>query len=102
MEPGAMGASLLCAGIRWRLLVEFEYDGFHRVVQPYCHGTNARHEVLRGVQVRGGSRSGGLGFGKLWLIGKMTNVRCSDEKFVPDDPGYNPEDRAILQIHCRI
>jgi hypothetical protein len=58
--------------------------------------------VLRGIQVRGLSQSGGLGFGKLWVVGDMEGLRVLDETFVPDDPGYNPNDRAMTRIFSRI
>jgi hypothetical protein len=95
--------SSICEAIRSRVLLEFEYHGHHRVVAPYCHGTNARGaEVLRAVQVRGTSASGGFGFGKLWLVGNMRLVRATTEAFVPNDPNYNPNDSAMAQIHCRV
>ncbi len=97
--------SLICEAIRTHSLLEFEYHGRHRVVAPYCHGTSTRGvEVLRGVQVGGRSGAGGqgFGFGKLWVVSELANVRISDEHFKPDDPHYNPEDRGMEQIHCRI
>jgi hypothetical protein len=93
----------ICVAIRSRMLLEFDYDGLHRVVAPYCHGFGSRDaEVLRAVQVRGASRSGGLGFGKLWTVARMRDVRTSGETFLPADPNYNPNDSAIPRIHCRI
>lgn len=94
--------AIICDAIRDRVLLELEYDGLHRVVAPYCHGSTSNGEVLRAVQVRGASRSGGLGFGKLWLVSKMRNVRRAAEPFVPSDPQYNPDDSAMLEIHCRV
>jgi hypothetical protein len=97
--------SLICDAIRTRSLLEFDYHGLHRIVAPYCHGiSTAGHEVLRAVQVRGASSSGprGLGFGKLWIVAEIVGLRLSDERFEPDDPQYNPGDRAMQQIHCRI
>jgi hypothetical protein len=94
---------LICAAIRKHALLELEYRGLHRVVAPYCHGFTKRgSEVLRAVQVRGSSRSGGLGFGKLWTVALMSGVRVSLETFLPDDPEYNPRDGAMERIHCRI
>ena len=88
-------SELLCRAIRTRTLVEFEYDGRRRVVAPYCHGTTRKRvEVLRAIQVGGESRSGGFGFGKLWTVSKMKDVRGSDERFLPTDPSYNPDDGA--------
>jgi hypothetical protein len=54
------------------------------------------------VQVRGDSKSGGFGFGKLWTVAEMTDMRVSSEAFVPDDPDYNPDDVDMREIHCRI
>ena len=92
----------ICAAIRNCELLVFQYDGLQRVVAPYCHGVSSKGEVLRAIQVRGESRSGGLGFGKLWAVEKMLAVRRTGEAFAPDDPLYNPDDSAMTSIHCRI
>jgi hypothetical protein len=96
----------ICLAIRERRLLEFDYHGHHRVVAAYCHGQSARgEEIVRAVQLRrpgSTSASGGFGFGKLWRVGEMRALSASDERFVPDDPDYHPDDRAIPTIHCRI
>jgi hypothetical protein len=93
----------VCAAIRTLSVLEFEYRGLHRVVAPYCHGTSTRGaEVLRAVQLGGDSRAAGLGFGKLWLLSEMKAVRMTGDRFVPDDPDYNPDDSAFARIHCRV
>ena len=43
-----------------------------------------------------------MGFGKLWMVAEMTNLRMLDETFAPDDPNYNPQDSAMTMIHCAI
>jgi hypothetical protein len=84
-------------------MLEFDYDGYHRVVQPYCHGfTRKGGETLRAVQVNSDSRLGGRGFGKLWTVAKMQNLRVAVETFEPGDPDYNPNDTALLEIHCSV
>ena len=91
---------VICAAIETRCRLEFEYDGVLRIVEPYCHGVTSRGlESLRAIQV-GGAR-GKFGFGKLWTIAKMTNVRLT-VPFAPRDPNYNPNDSAMSEIHCRI
>jgi hypothetical protein len=96
-------AELVCRAIRLRALLQFRYDGLVRVVAPYCHGVTTRdREALRGVQLRGGSRSGSIGVGKLWLTAKMSGVRILPESFTPDDPDYNPQDAAMQSIHCQV
>ncbi|HWU88619.1 MAG TPA: hypothetical protein VN253_15220 [Kofleriaceae bacterium] len=95
--------SIICEAIRTRTLLEFDYHGLPRVVAPYCHGVSHRGvELLRAVQVRGGSSSGSLGLGKLWRVSELRGLHISGEPFAPDDPHYNPDDRAMREIHCRI
>ena len=97
------GVELICGAIRMRALLEFRYHDRFRVVAPYCCGVSARGgDVLRAVQLRGESASGGLGFGKLWTVAEMVALRALDERFTPDDPDYNPRDRAMTRIYCAI
>jgi hypothetical protein len=101
-EQASVGA-LVCEAIRKRALLKFEYHGGPRIVAPYCYGVSARGvEVLRGIQIRGFSASGGYGFGKLWAVRDMEHPRILDETFVPDDPDYNPSDRGMKQVYCRV
>ena len=86
----------ICDAIARRCLIVFDYNGIHRVAQPYCHGfTRTGAETVRAVEV--GSRGGG--FGKLWTVGKMQNLGLSDDRFTSDDPDYNPDDSAMAEIH---
>jgi hypothetical protein len=94
---------LICEAIRKRALLEFFYHGRRRVVAPYCCGISRRGvDVLRAVQVRGESASGGLGFGKLWTVADITDLRMLDVVFTPNDPDYNPHDSAMTRIYCGI
>ncbi len=94
-------AGVICAAIRDLTELEFDYHGSHRVVRPYCHGaTRGGNESLRAVQVGGGSN--GFGFGKLWTVAEIANLRTNGRAFVPDDPDYNPDDSAMATIHCRV
>ena len=94
----------ICAAIHTRLRLEFEYNGSLRLVEPYCHGTTRNGEALRAVQRPRAHEPGGpgFGFGKLWMVARMRRVRVTSEPFAADDPAYNPNDSAMLQIHCRI
>lgn len=93
----------VCEAIRAQRILEFDYGGTHRVVQPYCHGfTSKGAESLRAVQVNADSRGGGRRFGKLWTIAKVQNLRVAAQTFDADDPDYNPNDTAMAKIHCRV
>lgn len=101
--PESPVATQICTAIRDRYLLTFDYNGLQRIVAPYCYGVSMRDvEVLRAVQLRGSSSSGGFGFGKLWALKYMSNVAISDESFVPDDPDYNPQDSAMKTVICHI
>src|SRR5690348_11220912 len=94
---------LICKAIRERALLEFIYHDKRRVVAPYCCGVSHRGaDLLRGIQVRGESASGGLGFGKLWVVAEIAAPRMLGEAFTPDDPDYNPRDSAMTKIHCGV
>jgi hypothetical protein len=94
---------LICEAISRRARLEFEYEGRHRVVEPYCLGTSTKGvEVLRAVQVRGSSSSRSYGFGKLWTVAAIQELRLTAETFEPSDPQYNPNDSAMREIRCRI
>jgi len=91
----------ICEAIGAGRLLEFDYGGFHRVVQPYCHGfTTTGAETLRAVEVN--ARGSRPSFGKLWTVAKMENLRAAAETFLADDPDYNPDDSAMTEIHCRV
>jgi hypothetical protein len=93
----------VCEAIRRRRLLQFDYHGLQRIVAPYCHGISTRGtDVLRAVQLRGESSSGGFGFGKLWTVADMRNAQVLPESFLPNDPDYNPDDSAMQRIHCRV
>src|SRR5262245_3429379 len=98
------GGQAICRAIRDRALLTFVYDGRLRIVEPYCHGLSKKGaELLRAVEVGDTSlRPERFGFGKLWTVAKMTDIRVGDATFEPDDPDYNPEDRALARIHCRV
>jgi hypothetical protein len=93
---------VICTAIQHCRLLEFDYEGLHRIVAPYCHGFTQKGEVLRAIQVGGDSHSGGFNFGKLWTVEKMVGVHGTAESFVPDDPHYNPSDSAMTAVHCSV
>jgi hypothetical protein len=99
----AIQVSLICDAIRTRSLIEFRYHGLIRLVEPYCHGFSSRgNELLRGAQVGGSSNSGRFGLGKLWSVADIVELRLIDKPFEPGEQKYNPADRAMPEIHCRV
>jgi hypothetical protein len=91
----------ICEGIAARRLLAFDYDGHHRVVEPYCHGTSIDGtELLRAYQVGGTSSSHRLGW-KLFDVARAAPIRPLQETF-QRRPDYRADDRAMHPVHCCI
>lgn len=93
----------ICDAINSRRLVEFDYDGHHRVVQPAAAGPHATtgNPVLRGYQVGGTGKTRRVPFWDLFLVDKIQNLVVVDETFESDPPGYQKGDRHIA-VECEL
>jgi hypothetical protein len=85
-------------------LVTFYYDGGRRIVEPYCHGASAAgHDLLRGYQTAGYSRSGTSHGWKMFRVDSLSGLALTSEVFSDVRPDYDPvRDDKIVTIHCRI
>lgn len=93
----------ICAAIRNRSIIRFNYDGGIRTVEPHCHGTStAGNEVLRGFQTGGYSESGSPVAWKLFEVAKIQGVIQTGGTFASNRPGYNPGDRGMTSVHCHV
>jgi len=93
---------LIRSAIVGKKLLEYDYDGFHRIVEPHVYGTHDGQYSILVYQVRGQSSSGGLPNWRRMLVNKITNMKILDESF----PGRRPYpsgkhssfDRTILVV----
>jgi hypothetical protein len=93
----------ICDAIFNRKLIQFKYKGLPRVVEPYLIGEHEDNGniLLRAYSVGGKSESGNL---MGWKFYDLTNI---DELIVRDEninlrKDYNPKDKDISRIICRI
>ena len=92
-------SGVVCKAIASRRLLEFDYDGHHRVVEPHCHGRGAEgQDFLRAYQVAGTSASGPLGW-KLFDLARVRNLRVLNGSFVRR-ADYRPDDTSMHPVHC--
>ena len=92
----------ICAAIRVRHHLVFNYDDLPRVIEPHAHGTSSRgKEVVRGFQTGGQSSSGPLGW-RLWDVAKMKSFRVSESTFTGTRPGYVQGDSDMHPVHCEL
>ena len=93
----------ICAAIRARAVVQFYYDGGLRTVEPHCHGVSKNgNELLRGYQTGGYSQSRSPIGWKLFSVSKISSLQKTGEKFPSNRADYNPNDRGMKSICCRV
>lgn len=92
----------ICNAINSQNVIEFDYDGELRVVEPHCLGiTTAGNLTLRAYQVDGYSSSGKLGW-KLYNLDKADDLKVLDDVFEESRSGYNANDSAMTEIICAL
>lgn len=92
----------ICEAIRLCKLVEFDYRGTLRVVEPHAHGTSPdRLEVLVAFQRSGESRSGNPTGWKAFHAEDLRGLRILEETFEIRD-GYRPGGHSdnLREVHC--
>lgn len=93
----------ICNAIKRRAVIQFTYDGGKRSVEPHCHGTSAPgNEVLRGYQTGGHSESGNRVGWKLFDVSEIRSLQETGEFFDKNRESYNPNDSAMVNVHCHV
>lgn len=92
----------LCTAIKEMRVIEFNYDGARRVVEPHMVATNqAGHPALSGWFVRGTSISGSGQGWREYLLSEISDLVILDETFAGPRPGYNPSGgKKFPVVHC--
>lgn len=94
---------VICRAIEGRNLLMFGYGDQVRVVEPHLYGINsAGHEALRAWLRPGLSRADPEGGWRMYLVPEMRSLQLLDERFAAPRPGYNPNDRHMQRIFCRL
>ena len=62
-------------------LLEFDYDGFHRIVEPHVYGSKGGKNAILAYQVRGSSSSGNIPDWRRMALNKISNMRILNEEF---------------------
>ena len=93
----------LCAAIRRRSLVMFEYGDLIRVVEPHRFGINsAGHEMLSGWLRAGYSRSDPAGGWRNYLVSDVSALQVLDAPFAGTRPGYAAHDARMREVFCEL
>ena len=94
----------LCTLITNRDLIEFHYDGHHRIVLPAAHGLHAQsgNAAMRGYQIEGTSNSRPVPFWSMFLVAKMHGVSVLARRHLAVPPGFQPGDEHIVPLCCEL
>jgi predicted DNA-binding transcriptional regulator YafY len=92
----------ICSAIQNKFLIQFDYEGTDRVIEPHCYGVLKNgNEAIRGYQVRGYSSSGKMGW-KMFDLSKTTNLEVLEETFEDERDGYQRNDKQMERIFCQL
>jgi hypothetical protein len=72
---------VLVAAIAGRRVIEFDYDGHHRVAEPHIYGCINGKDQLLVYQTGGSSRSGGIPEWRRVDVRKMTGLVVVSQVF---------------------
>jgi predicted DNA-binding transcriptional regulator YafY len=93
----------VCKAIQNKAVIQFNYEGKLRIVEPQCHGiSKAGKELMRGFQTGGASRSRRSIAEKLFEVDKISELKETGDTFSDPGPNYNPDDKAMAYVHCRL
>lgn len=91
------------AAIQNLQLLSFNYEGFHRTVEPHTYGIDGKgHYAIRGYQVSGGSQSGEYVGWKLFHANEMVDLSVLPTKFSGPRQGYKRGDKAFRSILAQL
>lgn len=94
--------AILCEAIRRRSIIEFEYGGLPRRVEPHCHGySRGGNELLSAYQSGGRSHSASMGW-KVFEVDRITSLIVTPHHFLKPRSTYNRERPGVDQIHCSV
>ena len=95
--------ALIAAAISERTRLSLVYDGHARVVEPHTFGVDKHgREMLCGYQTAGTSTSGKPVGWKFFLLGKISALALTEERFASPRPQYQHNDGAFVRIVAQL
>ncbi len=95
--------AILADAIEKMMVLEIEYNGGFRIIEPHCYGKGAKgQELLRCYQLSGHSNSGKMGW-KLMRVEDINHMNSTGNSFSSPREGYNPNgDKAIPTVFAML
>jgi ribosomal protein S6E (S10) len=86
------------SAISAKAIIEFDYDGHHRIAEPHLYGSKNGVVQLLVFQVAGGSSSGGLPQWRRVDVARMSNLIIANQRFPGRRPNPSGEHSAFDAI----
>lgn len=95
--------NVICQAIQEKRLLDFTYEGHHRVVEPHAYGVNTKdHNALRCYQVGGSSDSHKQPYWRLFLESEIRGLTMLPQQFANARQGYKRNDKDLERIFCQL
>ena len=93
----------ICEAIKSKRLLQFQYDGLVRVVEPHLLGRKTSgKDSLSAYLVRGYTKLDREPFWACYVLSEMKSLVVLDEIFAAPREGYNPNDKGMKYVFCRL
>lgn len=94
--------NMLIDAVRGRRVLSFNYDGYHRIVEPHAVGrSKAGNDILSCFQTEGGHVTPGHEW-DLCLFSKIRDLTFTGETFSTTRPHYRRGDKRMIQIYAEL
>jgi predicted DNA-binding transcriptional regulator YafY len=102
-QPGTRRDPLIISAIRRKSVLEFNYNGKRRTVEPQTYGLSTTgRDVLRAYELPPTSGAKQSGMAKLFDLKKISGLRESGQTFREALPAHNPNDSAMVEIFATL
>lgn len=86
-----------------RFMLDFYYDGYHRVVEPHTIGiSKTGKEMLSAYQTDGDSNRGNVPCWGQFSVSKIENLQVLDDSFSGTRSGYTRGDSRMNEIFAEL
>jgi len=74
--------SMIREAIENKKLLEYDYDGYHRITEPHVYERKDGQDAILVYQIGGGSKSGGIPNWRRMYLNEISNMTISDKTFL--------------------
>lgn len=94
---------IICEAIEKKRLLQFSYDDLTRIVEPHLLGRKTSgKDALSAYMVDGYSESESEPYWRNFTVDEIEFLVMLEETFAGARDGYNPNDKTMEEIYCRL